>query len=157
MGAMPKQRCQRCGTPRRDDLQVCVRCEEPFDGELDLAIPRPAAPSTTQSHGTVMLGLLGGFVVLGALLWLSVRGIGPFEARIIETTGTGTSKQVVVEVTNTGSRPGRGNCQIGLKVGDDPRPLKQFQSERVGGGEKVVQVVDIETDAAAVPTVIRCS
>jgi hypothetical protein len=154
---MPKQRCQRCGTPRRDDLQVCLRCETPFDGELDLAIPRPAAPSTTQSHGTVMLGLLSGFVVLAALLWLSVRNIGPFEARLVETTGTGTAKKIVVEVTNKGSRPGRGNCQLGLKAGANPLPLKTFQSDRISGGESVRQVVDVETDAAAVPTSVRCS
>ena len=154
---MPKQRCQRCGTPRRDDLQVCVRCETPFDGELDLAFPRPAAPSTTQSHGTVMLGLLGGFVVLAGLLWLSVRGIGPFEARLLDTAGTGTTKQVTVEVTNAGSRPGRGNCQIGLQAGDSPLPLKTFQSQRLEGGETRRQTVEVETQADAVATLVRCS
>lgn len=154
---MAKQRCPRCGTPRRGDLQVCVRCETRFDAEIDLAIPRPAAPSTTQSHGTVMLGLLGGFVVLAALLWLSVRGIGPFDARLVETTGSGTTKQVVVEVTNNGSRTGRGNCQIGLQAGSNPLPLKTFQSERLDAGQTVRQTVQIETDADAVPTLVRCS
>ena len=154
---MPKQRCPRCGTPRRGDLQVCVRCETPFDAEVDLAIPRPAAPSTTQSHGTVMLGLLGGFVVLAALLWLSVRGIGPFEARLVETTGAGTDKQVVVEITNKGSRAGRGNCRIGLQAGSTPLPLKNFQSHRIDGGDTLRQTVDVETQADAVPTLVNCS
>lgn len=149
MSSMPPvERCARCGTPRRGDLQVCVRCETPFEpaGEdVDLALPRPAAPSPTQSHGTVFAGVLAGFVVLAFLLWLSVRGVGPFRGEIVSSTKVGDHARVTVTITNEGSKPGHGKCRI-ERVSDtgDQQPQFQFLSERVPPKQSVTQTVEVE-------------
>lgn len=156
----PVQRCPRCGTPRRGDLQVCVRCETPFDeaGEdVGLALPRPAAPSPSQSHGTVMVALLGGFVVLSLLLWLQVRGVGPFAASIVSTTRQGDVAHVTIQVTNEGRKAGHGKCQIErLSDTGDQQPPHQFLSQRVAGGETVTQTVDVELVPGVRTGQVRC-
>lgn len=146
---MPIERCPRCGAPRNpSDLQVCLRCEQPFptaDDDIDTALPRPAAPSTTQIHGTVMLAVLAGFVALAVLLWLSVRGVGPFEARVLETRPAGDKTAVTVEVTNKGSKPGHGKCRIHrLSEFGDRGQDHQFLSARVPAKGTITQTVEVE-------------
>lgn len=144
---MPIERCPRCGTPRRGDLQVCVRCEQPFgDGtDIDLALPRPAAPSPTQSHGTVMVALLAGFVLLAFLLWLSVRGVGPFEGRVLESKPAGAKTAVTVEVSNKGTKAGHGKCRIErLSEFGDRGQDHQFLSNRVAPKSTITQTVEVE-------------
>lgn len=139
---------------------MCVRCETPFGDtadDVDLALPRPAAPSPTQSHGTVMVALLGGFVVLSVLLWLQVRGVGPFEASVVETSRVGDKAQVTITVRNEGSKAGHGKCQI-ERVSDtgDQQPPHQFLSQRVKAGETVTQTVEVELVPGVVTGQIRC-
>jgi hypothetical protein len=155
------ERCPRCGTPRRGDLQVCVRCETPFgtlDGEdVDLALPRPAAPSPTQSHGTVMVALLSGFVLLAFLLWLSVRGVGPFAATVVSSEQVGDTARVTVRVTNEGTKPGHGKCRIQRvsATGDQQAPF-QFLSQRVPGKGSVTETVEVPLDPDVHTGAIAC-
>ena len=160
---MYPQRCRNCGTPRKADLQVCVRCETPFDATddagvdpIEAALPRPAAPSTVQTHGTVMLALVGGFVVLAVLLGFSVRDVGPFRAQMISSTGSEGRHEIVVEVSNAGRRAGRGNCLVTYAAGRDARPAKSFTSERIPGGETIRQTVTLVNEADASPTTVTC-
>lgn len=146
----PVERCPRCGTPRRGDLQVCVRCETPFeDGagvdDIDLALPRPAAPSPTQSHGTVMAAMLVGFVILAVLLWLSVRGVGPFTASVVETARVdGDTTRVTVTIKNEGSKRGTGRCRIErLSDTNDAQTPHQFVSAPVEPGATVTETVEV--------------
>lgn len=145
---MPTERCPRCGAPRNpSDLQVCLRCEQPFPAgdDIDAALPRPAAPSTTQIHGTVMLAVLVGFVGLAVLLWVSVRGVGPFEARVLSTRPAGTKTAVTVEVSNKGSKAGHGKCRIvRLSEFGDRGQDHQFLSERVPPKGTITQTVEVE-------------
>jgi hypothetical protein len=145
---MPLERCPRCGTPRRADLQVCVRCEYRFDemsaDDVDLALPRPAAPSPTQSHGTVMAALLGGFVLLAILLYLSVRGVGPFTASVVETTPAGDKARVTVSITNEGRRAGHGKCRIArISSTGDNQADYTFLSDRVPPHATITQTVEV--------------
>jgi hypothetical protein len=155
--AMPTERCPRCGTPRRGDIQVCVRCEHVFGEDVDLTIPRPAAPSPTQSHGTVMAALLSGFVVLAFLLWLSVRGVGPFEARVLDVKpGAGTAS-VTVEVSNKGSKAGHGKCRIQrLSETGDRGADYQFLSQRVAPKATVTQTVEVTLRAGESAGQVEC-
>ena len=145
------QRCAQCGTARRDDLQVCVRCEtrfpdaspEPID-DLDAALPRPAAPAQTQSHGTVLLGVICGFIVLAVLLKLSIRGVGPFEVELVDSQRAGDTLRVTLDITNTGERAGRANCRIPLADSADVvQPPKTIVTARIEPGETTREVVTV--------------
>lgn len=147
---MAVQRCSRCGTARRGDLQVCVRCETPFadpadDGvDLEAALPRPAAPSPTQSHGTVLMAVLVGFVVLAVLLKLSIRGVGPFEVRLVDSTSAGDTLRITLEITNRGERTGRANCRIPLRDETDVvQTPKTVVTARIEPGETIREVVSV--------------
>jgi hypothetical protein len=127
---------------------VCVRCETAFDAaadDVELALPRPAAPSPTQSHGTVMVALLAGFVVLAFLLWLSVRSVGPFEAKVVSTTRVGDVAQVTLSITNEGRKAGHGRCRI-ERISDtgNQQPPFQFLSGRVPGNATITETVEVE-------------
>ncbi|HWL36133.1 MAG TPA: hypothetical protein VNQ77_08050 [Frankiaceae bacterium] len=154
------ERCPRCGTPRRGDLQVCVRCETPFGAtgeDVDLALPRPAAPSPSQSHGTVMVALLSGFVLLAFLLWLSVRGVGPFTAKVVSSETAGDKARVTVSVTNEGSKPGHGKCRIQRVSGTgDQQPPFQFLSQRVPGKSTITETVEVPLDPGVKTGAIAC-
>jgi hypothetical protein len=161
MGVMPPvERCPRCGTPRRGDLQVCARCETPFAAagdDVELALPRPAAPSPTQSHGTVMAALMGGFVVLAVLLWLSVRGVGPFTATLVGTERGTDTAQVTIRVTNEGSKAGHGKCRIErlTETGNQEEPF-QFLSERVTPDQTITQTVQVPLDPGSRTGQVSC-
>jgi hypothetical protein len=132
-------------------MQVCARCEAPFGdaavaaGEDDVDLfPRPAAPSPTQSHGTVMVAVLLGFVVLAVLLSLSVRGVGPFRATVVSAEPGGESARVTVTVTNEGRKPGHGKCRIArLSATGDREQDFQFLSERVRPHATITQTVEV--------------
>ena len=157
---MPVERCPQCGTPRRADLQVCVRCETPFATEaddVDLALPRPAAPSPTQSHGTVMAALLAGFVLLAVLFGLSVRGVGPFEAKVVSTQLAGNDARVTIEVSNEGNKGGRGRCRI-ERLGP-PGSVQQeftFLSERVPAKSRITQTIVVPVLPGVRPGQVSC-
>lgn len=119
---------------------------EPDVDDVELALPRPAAPSPTQSHGTVMVALLAGFVLLAVLLGISVRGVGPFEARVVETRPNGATRVfVTVEVTNKGSKAGHGKCRIArLSEFGDRATDHQFLSKRVPAKGSITETVEVE-------------
>jgi hypothetical protein len=113
--------------------------------DIDLALPRPAAPSPTQSHGTVMVALLSGFVVLAVLLWLSVRGVGPFTGSIVKSEPLpGDKAKVTVTVTNDGSKAGHGKCRVRRRAGTgDFETDFVFLSDRVTPHATVTQSVEV--------------
>ncbi len=160
MSGMPLERCPRCGTPRRGDLQVCVRCEAPFDevtaDDVDLALPRPAAPSPTQSHGTVMAGLLAGFVVLAILLWLSVRGVGPFKATVLGTEVVGDKARITVAIANDGRKAGHGKCRVERFIGTDPQPDFLFLSGRVPAHRTITETVEVPLPSGQTAGQVSC-
>ncbi len=138
-----------------------MQCETPFEtagsDDVDLALPRPAAPSPTQSHGTVMVAVLSGFVVLAVLLWLSVRGVGPFRATIVDSTRVGDNARVTLTITNEGSKPGHGKCRIERISGTgDQQPQFQFLSERVPPKTTVTQTVEVELLPGSSTGAIAC-
>lgn len=159
---MAVERCRRCGTARRGDLQVCVRCETPFaasDDDLDVDVQRPAAPSTIQTHGTMAAMVVLGVVALGVALAFSVRKVGPFEAAITghrpaATAGTVT---VTVVVNNEGSRAGRGNCRVQVTNTKGIRKnVSPFFTVRIPGNGSITQDVDVPT-LDGEPTDVICT
>jgi hypothetical protein len=155
---MPPERCPRCGTARRGDIQVCVRCQTPFTDDVDLALPRPAAPSPSQSHGTVMIALVAGFVLMAVLLGLSVRGVGPFTAQVVSAERAGDTTLVTVSVTNEGSKAGHGKCRVArvtTPTGDATSDF-QFLSKRVEPHSTITETVEVPAGADVTVTQVAC-
>ena len=128
----------------------------PVDDEIDLALPRPAAPSPTQSHGTVMVALLAGFVGLAFLLWLSIRGVGPFTAEVVTSNVSGTTATVTVSIHNEGRKGGHAKCRIERVIGSDQQTSHLFLSQRVPGHGTVQETVTFPVEGDERPGQVAC-
>src|SRR3954465_1740953 len=108
----------RSPTPATDpylpvDLQgahaTCLKCGRPTPVGVSLCeIDNPGrikSPSTTQVHGTIVIGVIAGFVLLLLLLRVGASGVGPFPSTLAGyTTLANGGLNVAVTVTNSGSR-----------------------------------------------------
>jgi hypothetical protein len=101
----PHDNCVRCGRPT--PLGVAL-CERDNPGAIK-------GPSPTQVHGTILIGVIGGFVALLLLLRLASAGVGPFTSSLsgIATRADG-GLNVAVAVANTGTRAVGASCLIRL-------------------------------------------
>ena len=99
----PHDTCFRCGRPTPLGVSLCER-DNPA---------RIKSPSATQVHGTIVLGVLAGFVLLAFLLRFASAGVGPFESSLagIATRADG-GLDVVVSVANGGTRASGASCRI---------------------------------------------
>ena len=71
------------------------------------------SPSSTQVHGTILVGVIGGFIGLLLVLRLVSAGFGPFTSTVdgVATRADG-GLDVVVTVTNTGTKPSGASCRV---------------------------------------------
>lgn len=101
--SQPHDTCVRCGRPTPLGVSLCDR-DNP--GRLK-------APSATQVHGTIVIGVLAGFVLLLVLLRFVFSGLGPFGTAVdgVATRPDG-GLDVVVSVTNNGSRTAGASCRV---------------------------------------------
>ena len=121
----PHDTCFRCGRPTPPGVSLCER-DNP--GQIK-------GPSSTQVHGTILVGVLGGFVALAIVLRLVSSGVGPFPASVagVATRGDG-GLDVVVAVTNDGSRATGASCRISPGGAPDYRDYVFF-TEPIPAGE----------------------
>ena len=120
---------------------------------IDEAIPRPAVPASTQSHGTVLLCLVLGFVVLFALLRWSVSGVGPFAVQLVDTRASGSSLELTLRITNEGDRAGRANCRVPMADESDVvQPPKTILTQRIDPGETLTQVITVDVPEGVRPS-----
>lgn len=100
---VPAGRCIRCGRPTAPGVSLC---EVDNPGHIK-------APSATQVHGTMLLGV--GIGVIGFLLLaqLAVRHAGPFSGQVISHLEfpTGAS-QVQLMVSNAGASDSVATCRV---------------------------------------------
>ena len=99
----PHDVCIRCGRPTPLGVALCDR-----DNPAHIK-----GPSPTQVHGTILFGVIGGFVLLLVLLRLASNGIGPFPSTLsaVATRSDG-GLEVVVAVTNSGTRLSGTSCRV---------------------------------------------
>jgi hypothetical protein len=72
-----------------------------------------ATPSATQYHGTIVVAIVAGVVIMAVAASLSIRGIGPFDGTAVSFVPDPPDAVVVtVSVTNQGTREGRAKCQL---------------------------------------------
>jgi len=99
----PHDRCFRCGRPTPLGVSLC---DEDNPG-------RVKAPSATQVHGTVAIGVIAGFIGFALLVRMLTAGVGPFGAVIAgSATQADGGLEVVVQVTNNGSRDAAASCRV---------------------------------------------
>jgi hypothetical protein len=128
------------GTVRLDEPHdTCFRCGKPTPPGVSLCdADNPAhikAPSSTQVHGTILIGVLFGFIALLLLFRFAQSGVGPFPAAIagVATRADG-GLDVAVQVTNDGSRESGASCRISPGGAPDYRDYVFF-TEPIPAGE----------------------
>ena len=101
----PHDTCFRCGRPTPLGVSLCER-DNPA---------RIKSPSVTQVHGTILIGVIVGFVALLLLLRLASAAAGTFTASVGGTaTRADGGLDVVLSVANSGSRPLGASCRIAI-------------------------------------------
>jgi hypothetical protein len=104
----PTHGCARCGTPVPPGVGLCEQCN-PL-GLRDVA--------ASQVHGTVIISVLVGFVLLAILARLAVTGGGPYPATVDDVASSGTGLAVTLTVSNDGDGEGQTTCRL-----QDPEQL----------------------------------
>jgi hypothetical protein len=70
-------------------------------------------PSPVQYHATIMVTIFLALVALALWAFLSHRGVGPFDAKLLRQGQFRNGRvSVVLEVTNQGSKTSRATCSI---------------------------------------------
>jgi hypothetical protein len=123
----PPSRCIRCGRPTPAGVSLC-----------DIDNPgHIKAPSATQVHGTMLLGV--GIGVIGFLLLaqLAVRHAGPFSAQVTGYAGVATGAvQVQIRVANGGADESIATCRI-TRDGSARSDDYVIRTERIPAGGSV--------------------
>lgn len=154
---MATERCTQCGTARRGDMQVCVRCETPFSLDADIDVQRPAAPSKVQTHGTMAAGVVLGVVLMMFVFAFSVRDVGPFKGEITSQRASAASVTVTVRVSNDGDRAGHGNCRVrALNQSNVLTNVSPFLTKTIAGNTSISQDVEVPISAGR-PAEIVCN
>ena len=110
----PHDICGRCGRPTPLGVSLCED-----DNPAGLT-----PPSATQVHGTILGGVVIGFVGLALLAHFVLAGVGPFPTRMESVTATGDGGvEVVFSVDNDGSKASAATCRVtrgGVGLVSDP-------------------------------------
>jgi len=99
----PARRCIKCGREVAPDESICEICNR----------AGMATPSASQYHGTLVVAIIAGVVGLAIWASLAMRGVGPYEARVLDVQPAPPGAvEVTVEVENLGTSRGYGKCQL---------------------------------------------
>ena len=99
----PLRNCYKCGRQIGPDETICDVCNR----------AGMATPSATQYHGTIVVAIVAGVVIMAIAASLAVRGIGPFHGEALRW-GSDPPDGVLVQlqVSNGGTSPGRARCRL---------------------------------------------
>lgn len=121
----PHDTCFRCGRPTPPGVSLCDR-----DNPAKIK-----GPSSTQVHGTILVGVLGGFIALAIILRLVSAGVGPFNSVVSGVAPRADGGlDVVVSITNGGTRASGASCRISPGGAPDYRDFVFF-TELIPPGE----------------------
>lgn len=148
----PHDVCLKCGRPTPLGVSLC---EHDNPGHLK-------SPSSTQVHGTIVVGVVAGFVLLLLLFRFGSAGIGPFHSTLAGySTRADGGLDVAVTVSNAGQRPAGASCRISASGAPDFRDYVFFTAPiQPGETRTFTQSVPPAPDAPAlspVNLVVTCS
>ncbi|HET6819111.1 MAG TPA: hypothetical protein VFH98_01000 [Candidatus Limnocylindria bacterium] len=123
----PLRHCYKCGREIGPDQSICDVCNR----------AGMATPSASQYHGTIAVAIIAG--VVGLALWasLAMRGVGPYQASVLNVTGAaGDAVAVTVQVANEGSARGTPSCRMEAQDADH-RPIRSagLETAQIDGGQ----------------------
>ena len=125
----PPRNCYKCGRQIGPDETICDVCNR----------AGMATPSATQYHGTIVVAIVAGVVLMAVAASLSLRGIGPFHGEALGWTSDPPDAVVVqLQVTNQGTRPGRAKCEVTARDASDlVLRIRSTVSPQVQGGATI--------------------
>jgi hypothetical protein len=136
----PHDRCVRCGRPTPLGVSLC---DDDNPGHI-------GAPSATQVHGTIFVGVVAGFILLAVGARLALGGLGPFPSTVLESAARPDGgADVVLTVRNEGTRVASATCRItrgGVARADDV--LFQTEPIPVGGSVTIRRQLTAPTAGA---------
>jgi len=94
--------CVRCGRPIPLDVAMCEICNP-------LGLAQPAA---SQAHGIAVVGIIAFVAFLAVVAKVSLAGLGPFTASVVNAVPSSAGLTVSIEVHNAGTKSGATNCVL---------------------------------------------
>jgi len=142
-------RCIKCGREVGADESLCEICNR----------AGMATPSASQYHGTVVAAIVLAVAALAVAASLSLRGVGPYEAEVLDVVAADPGYAITYTVTNEGTKPGRAKCQL-VALSDAGRQLRTRSTltAQIPGGETSEQterIPGLEQEPGNVT--VRCS
>lgn len=129
------------------DVGLCETCN-PL-GLKDVA--------ASQVHGTVIIAVLVGFLLLAALASLGLRGAGPYPATLDEAVATDGGLRITLTVTNEGSAEGQTSCRLYDPADRGGGPSAFVLSPRIAGGEtRTFESTVVEFGTTVRDLVVEC-
>lgn len=118
--------CIKCGREVGPDESICEVCNR----------AGMATPSASQYHGTMVVAIIAGVVGLAVWASLAMRGVGPYEARVLDVQPAPPGAvEVTVEVENLGTSRGYGKCQLrALDAGGSVLRVQALSAGPLEGG-----------------------
>jgi hypothetical protein len=125
----PLRNCYKCGRQIGPDQTICEVCNR----------AGMATPSATQYHGTIVVAIVAGVVLMAIAASLSLRGIGPFRGEALGWESAPPDAIVVeLQVTNEGTQTGRAKCQLTARDGSNlVLRIRSTVSPQIEGGGTV--------------------
>ena len=100
---MAARHCYKCGREIGHDETICAICNR----------AGMATPSATQYHGTIVVAIVTGVVIMAVAASLSLRGIGPFEGQALRMQADPPDGVLVtIHLANKGTKAGRATCLL---------------------------------------------
>jgi predicted nucleic acid-binding Zn ribbon protein len=95
--------CYKCGREIGPDETICAICNR----------AGMATPSATQYHGTIVVAIVTGVVIMAIAASLSLRGIGPFQGSALGMRADPPDGVLVtIRLANEGTKAGRATCLL---------------------------------------------
>jgi hypothetical protein len=139
----PMRRCYKCGREIGPDESICAVCNR----------AGMATPSATQYHGTIVVAIIAGVVLLAVLASMALRGVGPYTGNAIDVRAGGQGVVVAtLRVTNEGSKAGRAKCEVTARdAAGHPIGAATAVSPEIPGGGSVTfdqSIAGVDTAAS---------
>jgi hypothetical protein len=119
--------CVRCGRPVPLHVALCEECNP-----LGLS-----DPASSQAHGIAIAGIIAFVIFLAVVARVTLAGLGPFTAAVVDAVPTDKGLRVTIEISNAGSRSGQTNCVLTDPRGPVTGDVVRVQTPVVPAGETI--------------------